>query len=137
MKHGSSKRLFLVFLLGWVTCALQAQTLSISGNIVSKTDGEPIIGASILEQGTSNGTITDWEGNFSLSVQPGAKLAISYIGFKSITVAAADGLRLVLEEDTKVMDEVVVTGYSSQKKADLTGAVAVVKTCSRPRRTTR
>ncbi|MCD8194487.1 MAG: SusC/RagA family TonB-linked outer membrane protein, partial [Tannerellaceae bacterium] len=104
-----------------------AQDISIKGTVVSKTDGEPVIGASIIQTGTTNGTITDFDGNFILNVPANAELTISYIGFSTLKVTAQPTLFIELSEDTQLIDEVVVTGYSSQKKADLTGAVAVVK----------
>lgn len=69
-----------------VCLVVQAQSLQVSGTIVSKSDGQPIIGATILEQGTTNGTITDFDGKFSLTVKQGAEISISYIGFKTQVV---------------------------------------------------
>ena len=110
-----------------VCVVVQAQSLQVSGTVVSKSDGEPVIGATILEQGTTNGTITDFDGKFSLTVKQGAEISISYIGFKSQVVKAQTVLNIVLAEDAEVLDEVVVTGYMTEKKASLTGSVAVVK----------
>lgn len=115
-----------------------AQQIQVKGTVVEKSTGETIIGASVAEVGSAgNGTITDIDGNFVLSVASGASLSISYIGYKTVTVKAQPALRIELEEDSQLIDEVVVTGYSSQRKADLTGAVAVVsakslKTTSSP-----
>ena len=109
--------------------ALWGQNITVKGNVISKTDGEPIIGASVIETtATTNGTITDFDGNFTLTVKKGSELTISYIGFKTIKVGAKALLNVTLEEDSEMLDEVVVTGYSTQKKADLTGSVAVVST---------
>ena len=109
--------------------ALWGQNITVKGNVISKTDGEPIIGASVIETTvTTNGTITDFDGNFTLTVKKGSELTISYIGFKTIKVGAKALLNVTLEEDSEMLDEVVVTGYSTQKKADLTGSVAVVST---------
>ena len=109
--------------------ALWGQNIMVKGNVISKTDGEPIIGASVIETtATTNGTITDFDGNFTLTVKKGSELTISYIGFKTIKVGAKALLNVTLEEDSEMLDEVVVTGYSTQKKADLTGSVAVVST---------
>lgn len=124
----SIKRAFFLTLLILVCSVMQAQSLQVSGTIVSKSDGQPVIGATILEQGTTNGTITDFDGKFSLTVKQNAEIAISYIGFKTQVVKAQSVLNIVLEEDTEVLDEVVVTGYTTQRKADLTGSVAVVST---------
>ena len=109
-----------------VCMVLQAQSLQVEGTVISKSDGEPIIGASVLEKGTTNGTITDLDGKFSLSVKQGAEIVISYVGFKTQTLKAAAVLHVDLVEDTEMLQEVVVTGYTTQRKADLTGAVSVV-----------
>lgn len=119
------KRLFLsttLMLLG--TLIMYAQQ-EISGTVVDGS-GEPVIGATVLEKGTSNGTLTDIDGNFRLRVEPGKMLIFSYVGYKNQELPAARGMRVTLIEDTEVLDEVVVTGYTTQRKADLTGAVSVV-----------
>lgn len=113
----------------FIAQTIWAQQLSIKGTVLSGTDNFPVIGASVIEKGTTNGTITDMDGRFSLAVSQGAIIQISYIGFVTQEIPA-DGnttLDIVLKENTQALSEVVVTGYSSQKKADLTGAVAVVK----------
>lgn len=121
------KRTFLLTILFMMVCSvMQAQSLQISGTVISKSDGLPVIGATILEKGTTNGTITDFDGKFSLTVQADAEITISYVGFKTQVVKAQNVLNIVLVEDTEVLDEVVVTGYTTQRKADLTGAVSVV-----------
>ncbi|MBQ9339964.1 MAG: TonB-dependent receptor [Paludibacteraceae bacterium] len=97
-----------------------------TGTVVEAATGEPIIGASILEEGTSNGTITDFDGNFQLNVSTGANLVISYVGYQTQTVVAASGMMVKLAEDNEILEEVVVTGYTTQRKADLTGAVSAV-----------
>ena len=97
----------------------------VSGVIVDEK-GEPIIGASILEKGTTNGTITDFDGNFMLDVAEGATLEISYVGYATQSLPAAANMRIVLKEDTEVLEEVVVVGYGVQKKSDLTGAISQV-----------
>lgn len=107
--------------------AVNAQQLSVKGTVTSGTDNFPIIGASIIEKGTTNGTISDLDGNFVLTVSEGAVIQVSYIGFVTQELPAAAAMAVTLTEDTQKLSEVVVTGYSSQKKADLTGAVSVVK----------
>lgn len=109
-----------------VCVVVQAQSLQVEGTVVSKSDGEPIIGATVLESGTTNGTITDLDGKFLLTVKQNAEITISYVGFKSQTLKAQGVLQVVLEEDAEILQEVVVTGYTTQRKADLTGSVAVV-----------
>jgi TonB-linked SusC/RagA family outer membrane protein len=98
---------------------------SVTGN-VSDMNGEAVIGASILEKGTTNGTITDIDGNFTLNVSEGTTLQISYIGYvtQEITVTG-QSLRIILDEDTQTLDEVVVVGFGTQKKVNLTGAVGL------------
>lgn len=89
----------------------------------------PVIGASVVEKGNAtNGKITDMDGNFSLSIKPGSKLIVSYVGYRTqeVTVTPGKVLRITLEEDTELLEEVVVIGYGNQKKKDLTGAVASV-----------
>jgi TonB-dependent starch-binding outer membrane protein SusC len=97
----------------------------ITGTVVSASDGEPLVGATVRVVGANSGTITDMDGHFTLNVKPSAKLNISYIGFQTTEVTASDKM-LVKLADGKELDEVVVTGYQVQRKADLTGAVAVM-----------
>ena len=115
-------KLSIIWML--LTCAL-AMSAQVSGVIVDET-GEPIIGASILEKGTTNGTITDYDGNFTLDVAEGAMLDISYVGYAPQSVKATAGMHIVLKEDTEVLEEVVVVGYGVQKKSDLTGSISQV-----------
>ena len=96
--------------------------------MVSATDSEPLIGASVVSSvQESLGTITDFDGNFTISVPEGSSLTISYIGFVSVTVKAAPQLNIQLKEDAETLSEVVVVGYSTEKKSDLTGSVSVIK----------
>lgn len=97
----------------------------ISG-IVKDNKGEPVIGANIIEKGTSNGVITDLDGRFDLNVDNNAKLIVSYIGYNSqeISVAGKSIVEIILKEDSKALEEVVVVGYGTQKKVNLTGSVA-------------
>ncbi|WP_268225769.1 SusC/RagA family TonB-linked outer membrane protein [Sinomicrobium oceani] len=104
--------------------------LQISGKITSD-DGMPLAGASVLEKGTTNGVVADFDGNYTIDVSSGdAVLVVSYVGFKSVEIPV-DGREVVdvaLQEDLAQLDEVVVVGYGTQRKQDLTGAVSVVKT---------
>lgn len=107
----------------------QVKTKNVSGVIVD-TNGEPVIGASVLVKGTTNGTITDMDGKFTINDVPeNSTLDISYIGYKTMTLKATDKnlSRLVLHEDTEVLDEVVVVGYGVQRKRDVSTAVSSVK----------
>ncbi|MBO5619682.1 MAG: SusC/RagA family TonB-linked outer membrane protein [Paludibacteraceae bacterium] len=114
----------LLVMLGSVVAFAQT---TVQGTVLDAANGEPIIGASILEMGTTNGTITDFDGNFTLSVKPGAKLQISYMGYKTQELAAAPNMNIKLGEDTEVLDEVVVVGYGVVKKNDATGSVTAIK----------
>ena len=116
--------LSLLLMLG--TVAAYAQ-IAVGGTVIDAANGEPIIGASILEIGTTNGTITDFDGNFELTVQPGAKLAISYMGYKTQELAAAPTMAVQMSEDAEILDEVVVVGYGVVKKNDATGSVTAIK----------
>lgn len=103
------------------------QTITVKGKVVDAS-GEPVIGASVLMKGTPNGTITDIDGNFTLAnMQPGV-LVVSYIGYKTneISVNSSAPIKVVLAEDSELLDEVVVVGYGTQKKATMTGSVTVV-----------
>ena len=96
---------------------------------VSDQNGDPIIGANVVEKGTTNGTITDIDGNFSLSVPENAVVTVSYIGYiaKDVAVGSQTSLNINLEEDTQMLDEVVVVGYGIQKKSVVTGSISSVK----------
>ena len=120
-----SKRFFLSGLL-LLLCTMMYAQEAITGT-VSDAMG-PVIGATVMEKGTSNGTVTDFDGNFKLKVQAGKTLVFSFIGYKSQELPAKDGMQVSMEENAKELAEVVVTGYTAQRKADLTGAVAVVQT---------
>lgn len=105
------------------------QQKAISGKVVD-SKGESIIGANIMEKGTTNGTITDFDGNFNLNVAANAVLQISYIGYKTQEIPVNQlkaGAVITLKEDTEVMDEVVVIGYGTQRKGDVTSAISSVK----------
>lgn len=105
------------------------QQKAISGKVVD-SKGESIIGANIMEKGTTNGTITDFDGNFNLNVAANAVLQISYIGYKTQEIPVSQlkaGAVITLKEDTEVMDEVVVIGYGTQRKGDVTSAISSVK----------
>ena len=106
--------------------SVQQGSLKVSG-VVKDVDGEPIIGASIFEKGTKNGTVTDVNGKFSLDVKPGASLIVTYVGYTTQEVSATRNPNIILHEDDHNLNEVVVIGYGTQKKADVTSAVASVK----------
>lgn len=106
---------------------MNQQKITVTGTVVSDT-GEPLPGVSIFEKENSrNGTITNIDGEFTLSTDRGSTLIFSFIGYRTIEVKATTHMKVELSEDSQFLDEVVVTGYTSQRKADLTGAVSVVK----------
>ena len=108
-----------------LTCTILYAQTEITGTVVDET-GETVIGATVVEKGTSNGTVTDFDGNFIIKVNPGAMLVISYIGYDKMEVAAENGMTVTLKDNAVELKELVVTGYQVQRKADLTGAVAVM-----------
>ena len=114
---------FAFFLL--CSTAMMAQQ-KVSGTVLDAT-GEPLIGVSVLEAGTTNGVVTDFDGNFTLTVKQGAQLAFSYIGYLSQTLTAANGMRVILEEDNKVLNEVVVVGYGTMRRKDVTSSITTIK----------
>lgn len=121
------QKAFAVLWVNMLCLAAFAQERSITGTVVDEAN-EPIIGANITELGTTNGVITDLDGNFTLKVQADAKIQISFIGYIMQTVAVGNRTHfdIVLKEDTKTLDEVVVVGYGTMKKSDLTGSIASV-----------
>lgn len=115
--------LSVVFL---VSCTVAfAQQVDVDGTVRDES-GEPIIGATVIEEGTKNAAVTDFDGKFRLKVSGGKKLSISYMGYKTVSIDPGKSLNVVMTEDSKLIDELVVTGYTTQRKADLTGAVSVV-----------
>ncbi len=124
LKQGTLKAMFFVFFLLCSTVML-AQN-KVSGTVLDAT-GEPLIGVSVLEEGTSNGVITDFDGNFSLTVKQGAKLTFSYVGYTSQTLAAANGMQVTLQEDNTVLNEVVVVGYGTMRRKDVTSSITTVQ----------
>lgn len=124
----SVKRIVLFFvLMSFGLYATAQTTMEVSGT-VKDDQGETVIGASVLEEGTTNGAVTDIDGNFKLKVKEGAKIRISYVGYNTVTLPARQNMVVKLEEAGNIMDELVVTGYTTQRKADLTGSVSVVST---------
>lgn len=121
--------LIIVFCLLW-TGILLSQTIKVQGVITDKSTGEPLIGATIAQKGTSNGTITNFNGEFSLSVPSGATLVISYVGYVNQEINAGQGssnLKIQLNEETKSLQELVVVGYGTKKAGSITGSVAQVQ----------
>ena len=119
------KSLLLGALFIIVSTTLQAQSFEATGVVVDNF-GDAVIGATVMQKGTSNGTVTDIDGNFKINVNNGDILSVSYIGYVTQEFPAAKDMRIVLKEDAQSLQEVVVTGYQVQRKVDLTGAVAVM-----------
>lgn len=120
------KRL-LMFLAGmFLSIGMALAQTQVKGTVVSSSDGEPVVGASVVIPGTKTGTVTDIDGNFSLSVPSGSKLVISYLGMQSKTVNAASRMKVQLDPDDKTLDEVMVVAFGSAKKSAFTGSAKVV-----------
>ena len=119
-----NKTFLLVLFAALFSVAANAQ---ITGTVLEDATDSPVIGASVIEVGTTNGVITDFDGNFILNVAEGAQIQISYMGFAPQTLAAKDGMVVRLAEDTQVLQEVVAIGYGSQTKKEITGSVSSVK----------
>ena len=124
MKRPLNKRLQLCLLTMLLPLTLLAQQIKVQG-VVKDQSGETVIGATVMEKGTSNGTVTDIDGNFVLSVPSNATLSVTYIGFaaQDVAVAGRQALTIVLHDDSQLLNEVVVVGYGTMRKSDLTGAV--------------
>ena len=112
--------------LSLLLCTIMYAQQEITGTVTDAMG--PVIGATVMEKGTTNGTVTDFDGNFKLKVQPGTMLVFSYIGYNTQELPAKDGMQVSMQENAKELAEVVVTGYQVQRKADLTGSVGVVET---------
>ena len=117
----------LVLMMSLIVGTISAQT--VNGNVVDET-GEPVIGATVLEKGTKNAVITDFDGNFTIKTQGGKVLTISYIGMVSqdVNIAGKTNVNVVLKEDANTLQDVVVVGYGTMKKTDLTGSVSSIET---------
>ncbi len=129
MQKKSLFRMCTVMALLFVSLQIFAQETTINGTVLSGTDNEPLIGVTVREKGSKNATITDLDGNFNLKVSNArVMLEFSYVGFTTKSLVAAPSMKVVLSENAQSLNELVVVGYQSQRKADLTGAVAVVST---------
>ena len=127
MKKSLRLKALLTLLVGlFLSIGAFAQQIAVKGH-VKDTTGEPVIGANVLVKGTTNGTITDFDGNFMLNVPKDAILSVSFVGYKSAEVKAASTVMVTLEDDSQVLDAVVVIGYGSVKKNDMPGSVTAIK----------
>ena len=119
-------RTILPLLLGlFLSVGAYAQNITVKGNVKDAT-GEPVIGANVLEKGTTNGVITDLDGNFQLQTSAGATLVVSFVGYLPAEVKAASVLNVVLKEDAQLLDDVVVIGYATGSQRTISGAVQKV-----------
>lgn len=129
MRMKSMKRKFFLALFSFICIFVHAQDLVVKGTVLSASDNFPVIGATVVEEGNNtNGTITDIDGNFTLTVKESSSISVSFVGYQTQTMKAQSVMTFILKEDAEVLDEVVVTGYTTQRKADLTGSVSVVST---------
>lgn len=119
-------RLAVALVCLFASFALYAQETVVNGTVVDENN-EPLIGATIMVEKTTNGTSADLDGNFTIKCKPGAKLVISYVGYQTANVAAKDGMRVVLKESSEMLDAVEVVAYGVQKKVTMTGAVSSIK----------
>ena len=119
-------RRFILSFLALLTCTIMYAQEEITGTVNDAMG--PVIGATVMEKGTNNGTVTDFDGNFKLKVAPGKTLVFTYIGYQTVELPAANGMQVTMQDDAQTLSEVVVTGYQVQRKADLTGSVGVVET---------
>lgn len=123
------KKLILFLIAVLTSLGLHAQNVNVSGTVTSSLDGEPLIGVTVMVKGTTTGTASDVNGNFSISVKPGSTLYFSYLGYTPQDVKikeATSNLRIVLIEDSQILNDVVVVGYGTQKKSVVTAAISQV-----------
>jgi TonB-dependent starch-binding outer membrane protein SusC len=118
--------LSLMFGLLFSVCAFAQQPTSITGKVIDE-NGQPVIGANVVVKGTTNGTVTDMDGNFNLNASQGSTLTFSYIGYSPVSILARPQMTVTLKENSKVLNDVVVIGYGTVKKSDATGSVLSIK----------
>ncbi len=123
------QRIFTIAMLSWMTLAAFAQTLTVTGVVMAQDEPDPVIGANVMVKGTTSGTITDVDGNFTIQAKAGDVLQVSFMGYKpfEVKVTNAGPIRVTLVPDNVQLQEVVAIGYGTMKKSDLTGAVTSVK----------
>ena len=131
MKHlqtGIARKFFFLMVGLLFSVGLNAQTITVSG-VVSDPSGEPLIGASILAQGTTVGTSTNIDGEYTINVAPDATLVVSYVGYdtQNVPVDGRTSINVTMQENSVMLNEVVAIGYGTVKKSDATGSVAVIK----------
>lgn len=122
------KTILSLILLAFIAVTAYAQDITVQGTVISRSDNEPLIGATVFSETTGKGTATDIDGNFTLKVPANSKIKVSYVGYQTLITEAQPELTIYLEEEAGILDELVVVGYQTVRKADLTGAVSVVST---------
>ena len=123
---------YLFLLLSFFALGLNAQQMKLTGNAVAASDKQPMIGLTVVVKGTTHGTVTDLDGNYTLSnVSKDATVVFSMIGYKTqeIKVNGRTAINVVMHDDMQALDEVVVIGYGAVKKGDLTSSIAAIKGC--------
>lgn len=127
MKEKLNLRFFATLLLGiFATVTVWAQDINVTGTVIDAF-GDPVMGASVIQVGTTNGCVTDLDGNFALKAPKGATIRISFIGYVAQELPAAEKMNVTLKEDSELLEDVVVIGYGVAKKNDLTGSVTAIK----------
>ena len=123
------QRIFTIAMLSWMTLAAFAQAITVTGVVMAQDEPDPVIGANVMLKGTTSGTITDFDGNFTIQANAGDVLQVSFLGYKpfEVKVTNAGPIRVTLVPDNVQLQEVVAIGYGTMKKSDLTGAVTSVK----------
>ena len=123
------QRIFTIAMLSWMTLAAYAQAITVTGVVMAQDEPDPVIGANVMLKGTTSGTITDFDGNFTIQANAGDVLQVSFMGYKpfEVKVSNAGPIRVTLVPDNVQLQEVVAIGYGTMKKSDLTGAVTSVK----------
>ena len=126
MKHLRFKALLMLITGLCMSLSVFAQQITVKG-VVKDPTGEPVIGANVIIKGTTNGTVTDIDGQFILAASKGDILSVSFIGYKAMELPAAANMNILLEEDSQMLEDVVVIGYGTVKKNDATGSVTAIK----------
>src|SRR5574344_1046289 len=127
MRQRKALRFFAILAMVLLSSDPVLAQFTVKGTVISGSDNEPIIGGTVKEKGTKNATVTDLDGNFILkATKKGAEIEFTYLGFSALTQKAAATMKVVMQESAANLNEVVVTGYTTQRKADLTGAISVV-----------
>ncbi|MGC8803478.1 MAG: TonB-dependent receptor plug domain-containing protein [Bacteroidales bacterium] len=123
------RQLLIMLFCGWFGFSLSAQEITVTGKVTDAADGSPILGTNVVIEGTTTGTVTNTEGSYTIKARPGSTLVFSFVGYttKKVKVDESGQMDVTLDADVMNLEEVMVTGYGTSKKKDLTGAVASVR----------